>query len=135
MKRFVAVCSVALLAILFVAGCNDYGNTFQGNTGASLTSISPSVISAGGADMTLTLFGGGGSSAGGSGFATGTVAQWNGSTLKTTPVLDINMNIIYLTAVVPAALTAKPGVATVNTLSPHSGSGMNGLSNSLALII
>ena len=127
MRRFVAVCSVALLAIFAVAGCNDYGNTFQGNTGASLTSISPSVISSGNGPMTLTLFGGG--------FTTGTVAQWNGSTLITTPILDANSNILYLQAAVPASLTTKPGLATINSLSPHSGSGMNGLSNTLALVI
>jgi hypothetical protein len=127
MKRFVAVCSVALLAIFLVAGCNDYGNTFQGNTGARLTSISPSVISSGGGDNTLTLFGGP--------FVTQTVAQWNGHTLKTTPNLDANSNVVSLQAAVPAALTAQPGLASINTLSPHSGSGSNGLSNILALII
>ena len=127
MRRFGTVCSVALLAIFGLAGCNDYGNTFQGNTGASLTSISPSVISANNGPMTLTLFGGG--------FTTGTVAQWNGSTLTTTPVLDANSNILYLQAAVPASLTTKPGLATINSLSPHSGSGNNGLSNTLALVI
>lgn len=108
-------------------GCNDYGNTFQANTGASLISISPTIVSSGGSDFPLVLFG--------SGFVTKTVAQWNGKALVTTPTVDANNNILFLTATVPAALIAKPGKADVNTLSPHSGSQNNGLSNTLALII
>src|ERR1043166_6136520 len=126
MKRFGAVCVLAFAAVFFVAGCNDYGNTFQGNTGGSLTSISPSIVSAGSGAFTLTLFGG---------FVATTVVQWYGNKLVTTPVLDANSNVRYLTAAVPANLIAAPGTATVNTLSPHSGSGTNGLSNSIALII
>src|SRR5947208_2548631 len=119
MKRFGSVCVLAIAAIFFAAGCNDYGNTFQGNTGASLVSISPSIISAPtagtpGSDLTITLFGGP--------FVLKTVAQWNGKNLATTPVLDANNNVIRLTAVVPAALISTPGKAEVNTLSPHSGS-------------
>jgi hypothetical protein len=131
MKRFGAVCAVVFAAIFLIAGCNDYGNTFQGNTGASLTSISPSIVSAcTGAtcsDLTITLFGGP--------FVAQTVAQWNGKTLETTPTLDVNSNVINLKAKVPAALIASPGKANVNTLSPHSGSQNNGLSNTLAFII
>src|SRR5260370_3379048 len=40
-----------------------------------------------------------------------------------------------IAATVPASLVAKPGTAFVNTLSPHSGGGTNGLSNPLAFII
>src|SRR5216683_2964448 len=130
MKRFGAVCVLAFLAIFLIAGCNDYGNTFQGNTGASLTAISPSIVSACGSscsDLTITLFGGP--------FVTKTVAQWNGKNLATTPTLDANSNVINLKAVVPKALIANPGKADINTLSPHSGSQNNGLSNTLAFII
>ena len=130
MKRFGAVCAVAFAAIFLIAGCNDYGNTFQGNTGASLTAISPAIISAegpNGKDLTITLFG--------SPFDTKTIAQWNGKNLATTPTLDANSNVINLKAVVPASLIAMPGTANVNTLSSHSGSGNNGLSNTLAFII
>ncbi len=130
MKRFGAVWVVAFGAIFLFAGCNDYGNTFQGNTGASLTAISPSVISAvgpSGSDLTITLFGGP--------FVKQTVAQWNGKNLTTTPTLDANSNVLNLKAVVPAALIANPGTANVNTISPHSGSQNNGLSNTLAFII
>jgi hypothetical protein len=130
MKRFGAVCVLAFLAIFLIAGCNDYGNTFQGNTGASLTAISPALVSACGSscsDLTITLFGGP--------FVTQTVAQWNGKNLATTPTLDANSNVINLKAVVPKTLIANPGKADINTLSPHSGSQNNGLSNTLAFII
>ena len=130
MKRFGAVCVLAFGAIFSFTGCNDYGNTFQGNTGASLTAISPSVISAvgpNGSDFTITLFGGP--------FVAKTVAQWNGKNLATTPTLDANSNVLNLKAVVPAALIANPGTANLNTISPHSGSQNNGLSNTLAFII
>jgi len=127
MKRFAAVCVLVFGAILFIAGCNDYGNTFQSNTGASLRSLSPSNASAGSGPITLTLFGGG--------FVAQTVAQWNDHTLATTPVLDANSNVLYLTAAVPASLITTAGLASVNTLSPHSGSGTNGLSNTIAFII
>ena len=128
MKRFAAVCVLAFAVAFLTTGCNDYGNTFQGNTGASLSSISPSVISAGSSDLTITFFGGP--------FVAKTVAQWNGKALATTVgTLNANGNASTLTAVVPAALIATPGLATVNTLSPHSGTGTNGLSNSIAFII
>jgi hypothetical protein len=127
MKRFGALCALAFALIFLTAGCNDYGNTFQNNTGASVSSISPSNASSGGSDLTLTVFGGG--------FVAKTVVQWNGKNLVTTPVTDSNSNVLRLTAVVPAALTATPGTATVQTLSPHSGSRDNGLSNTLAVII
>jgi hypothetical protein len=127
MKRFGALCALAFALIFLTAGCNDYGNTFQNNTGASVSSISPSNASSGGSDLTLTVFGGG--------FVAKTVVQWNGKNLVTTPVTDSNSNVLRLTAVVPAALTATPGTATVQTLSPHSGSRDNGLSNTLAFII
>jgi len=127
MKRFGALCALAFALIFLTAGCNDYGNTFQNNTGARVSSISPSNASAGGADFPLTLFG--------AGFVANTVVQWNGKDLATTPKLDANSNILWLTATVPAALTAKAGTATVQTLSPHSGSQNNGLSNTTAFII
>src|SRR6267154_398858 len=88
MKRFGALCAFALAVIFWTGGCNDYGNTFQGNTGASLTSISPSIVNAGSkADLTITLFGGP--------FVAKTIAQWNGKNLVTTPVLDANSNVLY----------------------------------------
>jgi len=76
MKRSWAALAVALVAIFAVAGCNDYGNTFQNNTGAVLSFLSPSRISAGNGDFTLTIQG--------AGFVLKTVVQWNGKPLATT---------------------------------------------------
>jgi hypothetical protein len=115
---------VALAAILAVAGCNDYGNTFQSPTGAPINFLAPSNASAGGADFTLTVT----SSSGG--FVKLTVVQWNGATIPTTVV-----SATQVTATVSASLIAKPGTAFVNTLSPHSGTGTNGLSNTLSFVI
>ena len=127
MKRFGAACALAFAVIFLTAGCNDYGNTFQQNTGASLNSLAPSNASAGDQGFTITAFG--------SGFVKGTVVQWNGKTLVTIPVLDANSNILRLTAAVPQSLITTTGIASVNTLSPHSGSMNNGLSNTIAFII
>jgi hypothetical protein len=116
MKGSWTALAVAFSAIFTVTSCNDYGNTFQGNTGAVISSLSPTNISAGGGDFTLTITGGG--------FVQKTVVHWSGQNLATTFV-----NSASLTAVVPAADTAKAGTFFVNTVSPHSGSQNNGLSN------
>jgi hypothetical protein len=113
-----------LAVILAVAGCNDYGNTFQNPTGAGISFLAPADASAGGADFTLTVTSPTG------GFVAKTVVQWNGKTIPTTYV-----NAGSVTATVAAALIAKPGTATVNTLNPFSGTGNNGLSNTLSFII
>jgi len=129
MKRSWAALAVALVAIFAVAGCNDYGNTFQNNTGASLAFLSPPRISAGHGDFTLTIQG--------AGFVLKTVVQWNGKPLVTTVPTDSTGAALgnTVTAAVPAALVAKPGVATIITLNPASGAGNNGLSNPIAFII
>src|SRR5260370_30832824 len=104
MKRFGAVCVLAFLAISLIAGCNDYGNTFQGNTAASLTAISPSIVSACGtscSDLTITLFGGP--------FVTQTVAQWDRKNLAPTPTPHANTNGLNLKPLVPDTLIANPG--------------------------
>jgi hypothetical protein len=113
-----------LAVILTVAGCNDYGNTFQNPTGAGISFLAPADASAGGADFTLTVTSPTG------GFVAKTVVQWNGKTIPTTYV-----NAGSVTATVAAALIAKPGTASVNTLNPFSGTGNNGLSNTLTFII
>src|ERR1700692_4935450 len=128
MKRSWTALAVALVSILAVAGCNDYGNTFQNNTGASVTFLSPSNISAGSPDFTLTI--------NGSGFVAQTYVTWNGKKLNTLVTLDSTQTMVLsVTAVVPAALVAKPGTATVITQNPFSGAGNNGLSNPVAFII
>src|SRR5258707_6004265 len=135
MKRSWTALAVALVAIVAVAGCNDYGNTFQNNTGAILSFLSPSQIPACPpapatcVDLTLML--------NGNGFVLKTVVQWNGKPLATTVAVDSTGAAlgILVTAVVPAALLAKPGTATVLTKNPASGAGQNGLSNTVTFII
>jgi hypothetical protein len=116
--------AVGILAIFSTAGCNDYGSTFQGNTGAVLTFLSPSLTAAGSGDLTLTV-----NSTGG--FVSQTVVQWNGKTLPGTTVVNGGV----ATVVVPAAMLKTPGKAFVNTLNPHSGSQNNGLSNTIAFTV
>jgi len=127
MKRFWAALAVAVVAFIGVVGCNDYGSTFQNNTGAQITSLSPSNINAGSKDFMLTV--------NGSGFVAKTVVTWNGQNLATTATPDANGNVPTVTAKVPAALVANPGTATVVTLNPFSGAGNNGLSNALSFQI
>jgi len=55
MRRFWTALAVALAAIFAAAACNDYGNTFQVPTGASITSLSPSNMPAGSPQFTLTV--------------------------------------------------------------------------------
>src|SRR5262249_55199883 len=130
MKRFPMIVGAAVLlpAISALNGCNDYGNTFQGNTGAVLLSMSPSNIPAGGNDLTLTV----NASAQGPAFVAKTFVEWNSQKLTTTLVNpDSSGNSLTITAVVPAKLLAAPGKASVFTQNPFSGSGNNGLSNTL----
>lgn len=129
MNRFLAAFAVAVIAVFVLGGCNDYGNTFQQNTGAGLSGISPSTISAGSGQFTLTVNGGG--------FVPTSYVTWNGTKLVTTPKEDTNTppDVLWLTAVVPASLIAKAGTATIITQNPFSGTGNNGLSNPLTFVI
>jgi hypothetical protein len=127
MKRSWAAMAVMLAAVFLVAGCNDYGNTFQNNTGASLLFLSPQQIGAGSTSFPMLM--------NGAGFVATTKVYWNGKLLPTNVVLDSNKNVISVTATVDASLVAKPGVAKVYTLNPASGTGNNGLSNSLFFTI
>jgi Tol biopolymer transport system component len=127
MKRSRTALAVALSSFFVIAGCNDYGNTFQNNTGASISFLSPANISAGSPDFTLTVNGGG--------FVAKTFIEWNGKKLTTTDNLDTAGNIRSVSAVIPAELVAKPGAATVITQNPFSGAGNNGLSNPVTFII
>jgi hypothetical protein len=134
MMRSWTALAVAFTAIFAATGCNDYGNTFQGNTGAFLSFVSPSNVTAGGGDLTITLTG--------SFSAVQTTVTWDQKNLKTCVVTTTAANtcaplndkgtVLTVTAVVPAALTAKPGTHFVQTVQPHSGAGSNGLSNPVA---
>lgn len=125
--RWYGAALAGIATILLGAGCNDYGNTFQVPTGARISSLSPSNITAGSPQFTLVVTG--------AGFVAKTVVQWNGKTLPTTVSTDSAGNITGITATVAASLVATPGTAFVNTFQPHSGAGTNGLSNPLAFII
>ena len=151
MKRFLTAMAVATFTIFVVAGCNDYGNTFQSPGGAFLSFLSPSQVPASTCaststqtcqGFTLTL--------NGSGFVAKTLVQWNNKTCPssssagaataactTTVTLDVNNNVTAVTANITASLIAKPGTASVNTINPNSnyGTGTNGLSNPLNFII
>src|SRR5579885_1223532 len=129
MKRFWAALAVAFAVLIAVSGCNDYGNTFQGNTGASISFLSPSNIPAGSGDFTLTI--------NGAGFVAQTFIEWNGKKVPTTVAKDSSGNVLgsIVSATVPGSLIAKPGLATVNTQNPFSGAGTNGLSNTVTFII
>src|SRR5215470_17206203 len=136
MKRFWTAFAVTLVMIFGVAGCNDYGNTFQNPTGAALVSVSPSRIPAGSQGFTILM--------NGSGFVAKTKVQWNGNTCPTTGgtsgcntvvTLDANNNVTAVSATIAASLISKPGTASVNTINPASGTGNNGLSNTLTFII
>jgi hypothetical protein len=137
MKRSWTALAVAFAAILAATGCNDYGNTFQGNTGIFLQFISPSNVTAGGPDLTITLTAGNGSA-----FVVQTTVTWDQKNLKTCVVtttaagvcapLNDTGTVVSVTAVVPATLTAKAGTHFIQTVQPHSGAGTNGLSNPVA---
>jgi WD40-like Beta Propeller Repeat len=125
MKRFLTAIAVVLSTVGVLAGCGGTNNSIQTATGATIISISPTVVLFGGPDFTLTLY-----ASPANGFATNTVVEWNGQKLASTPI-----DTATITATVPAALIAKPGTAFVGTFTPQSGAGMNGLSNSTALIV
>lgn len=120
MKSLKAATAVAGLALgLLAAGCNDYNNSIQNPTGATITNVSPVGVAAGAGDFTLTVNG-----SALNGFQTNTVIEWNGQTLKTT-----YMDTQTLTAAIPAAMVTTPGTVLVRTLTPQTGAGNNGLSN------
>jgi len=131
MKRFgTALAAVALLTLCVATGCNDYGNTFQQNTGAVITSLSPvntPAAAPGSPDLVLTVLG--------SGFVAKTVVQWDGANLVTNVTLDVNNNVTNVTAKVPATMLAKPGRHFVNTINPATSNQDNGLSNTIAFVV
>ena len=159
MKWSWAAWAVALFALGVEAGCNDYNNTVQYNTGATITNISPSAMPAGTpttgttncpntpsgqTNACFTLFVAG---AGTNGFQTNTLVEWNGQKLppcttsggasnpKATNGCTTFIDSTDLSAAIPYSFVAKPGTAYVNTYTPQSGTGLNGLSNALTFLI
>jgi hypothetical protein len=108
-----------------MAGCDEYNTSIQAPTGASIVTLAPSGVVFGSPGFTLTVI-----ASSSNGFQTNTVVEWNGQVLVSTYVDSVTM-----TATVPANLVAKVGTAYVNTHTPQSGTGMNGLSNSIAFLI
>jgi len=125
MKRSWTALAVASCAFALVAGCNNYNSSYQYPTGASLLNIAPTGVPAGAANVTLTL-----TAVVVNGFSTKSVVQWNGQKLATT-VIDVTT----ITALVPGNLLTKPASVSVNVYAPQSGTGMNGLSNTLAFYV
>ncbi|MGB8495516.1 MAG: hypothetical protein WCE53_14035 [Candidatus Acidiferrum sp.] len=125
MRQSRSALGVALFALGLVAGCNDYNTSIQYPTGSSILTLAPSGVVFGSPGFTLTVI-----ASSSNGFQTNTVVEWNGQKLVSTYVDSVTM-----TATVPASLVAKVGTAYVNTYQPQSGTGMNGLSNSIAFLI
>ncbi len=123
MKRSWTTLAVAFAALFAAAGCGGTNTTFQVNTGATLTFLSPADATAGGQGFTLTV--------NGSGFVSNTVVQWNGKNRTTTFV-----SATQVTAAINTADIASAGTIFVQTLNPNPAQGGNGISvNSIAFVI
>src|SRR6266481_7383292 len=85
----------------------------------TITSISPTSATAGGAQFTLTV--------NGTNFVSGSTVNWNGTALTTTFVSSIK-----LTAIVPAANVATAGTASITVVNPPPA---GGTSNSVTFTI
>ena len=161
MKRFWTAAAVALFVLMVQAGCNDYNNTVQYSTGATITNISPSAMTAtptapnsaeqcpntptgqtNNPCFTLYIIG---SSV--NGFQSNTLVEWNNAKLPpctNSAGTGITTNLhgcstyvdaTDMTAYIPYGFVAKAGTAYVNTWTPQSGTGNNGLSNALTFTI
>ena len=141
MKRSWTALAVTLFALGVLAGCNDYNNSVQYDTGATLISISPSAMAAGTpanaaqckntstgqnyACFTIFLL-----ASATNGFISTSVVEWNGQKMPTTYI-----DATDISATIPYSLLATPGSVYVNAYQPQSGTGNNGLSNALTFII
>jgi WD40 repeat protein len=153
MKRFWTAWAVTFFALGVLAGCNDYNTSIQYSTGATITNLSPSAITAGAAPsnavncpntpsgqtnpcFTLTVV-----ASSFNGFQTNTIVEWNGLKLPTCTTTNgmqgctTYIDTSDLSAQVPYSLVKNPGTVFVSTLTPQSGTGQNGLSNSLSFFI
>jgi uncharacterized protein (TIGR03437 family) len=72
---------------------------------ATLTSLNPPSVAAGGMGLSIQV--------NGSGFATGCTAQWNGATLSTSVI-----NASQLSVQIPASLVALPGSGSITVVNP-----------------
>jgi len=83
------------------------------NPQPSVASLSPSPVTMGGADFTLTLEG--------MNFVNGSIVRWNGSDRATTYVSSMR-----LTAAIPAGDIAQAGTADITVFNPAPGGGASG---------
>src|SRR5438552_1987723 len=96
---------------LSATNANGTGNatlTLAINAPPTITSLSPTCATAGGAQFTLTV--------NGTNFVSGSTVRWNGSALATTFVSSTQ-----LTATVPASLIASAGSAPITVVTPCGG--------------
>lgn len=131
MKRIWTALAVALAGFLAASGCNDYGNTFLYST-QSLISVSPSNITAGGSNLVITV------NADFSQFQAHSYMTWNQVKLATTMTTDPTSGAVTgVTATIPAADTAKPGVFFVQAanLTNPNGTGYATISNALPFVV
>ncbi|HYL63364.1 MAG TPA: IPT/TIG domain-containing protein [Candidatus Methylomirabilis sp.] len=131
MNRIWAALAVALAAFVAATGCNDYGNTFQYSV-PSLISVSPSNITAGGPDFTITI------NADLAQLQPKTYITWNQTKISTTVTTDpTSMAVTGITAVVPAADIAKPGTFFIQAVNPNNtnGTGYANVSNAIPFIV
>lgn len=151
--------ALVLFALGFQAGCDDYNNTVQYDTGATLTNLSPSAVVAGTPPGTLpncpntpsgkvnpcfNLYIVGSTA---NGFQSTTLVEWNNAKLpvctntngtantSATNGCSTYVDATDMTAAIPYSFVSKPGTAYVNTWTPQSGTGNNGLSNALTFTI
>ncbi len=103
---------VFLIATLSLVGCNEADILVASgmNPVPTITALSPSSVTAGGAAFTLTIEG--------SNFIPGSLVRWNGSDRTTTFVSNM-----HLTAMIPASDIVLAGVAQVTVANPAPGGG------------
>jgi Tol biopolymer transport system component len=145
MKSCWTALAVTFFAAVLLAGCNDYNTSVQYDTGATITNLSPSGLSAGTPSNAaecqnkvngptyacFTLYVLASASNPFSSTAVAPVVQWNQQKLATTYI-----DTTDISAQVPYSLLTKPGSVAVNVYQPTGqGTGYNGLSNALTFTI
>jgi hypothetical protein len=155
MKRFWTASAVVIFLVLLggIAGCDDYNTSIQYDTGATLTNLSPSALPAGTPAGSIAncpntptsttnpcfiIYVVGLST---NGFQSNTLVEWNQQKLQNctqtnaTNGCSTYVDATDMTAYIPYSFLKSPGTAYVNTWTPQSGTGNNGLSNSLTFLI
>ena len=141
---------LCLFVVAVLTGCNDYNNSVQYDTGATLTNLSPSGMIAGAAPppsstiqcpgtasgknnpcFTLYVVASSSNPFSNASGVPNPIVRWNGANLTTTFIDTQNVS-----AQVPYSYLAKAGTVSVDTYQPTGqGTGYNGLSNALTFTI